>query len=530
MLVARRTLLPPIHRLLSSHNISLGMVLSWLVVAGLSLWCVSLSPLLALLVAALGAAALGWDHARKFQHSFMSFDSVGQFYQIVPRSARTDLFWHWLVVGVIGVNFLWYFVKDQPFPAGMVVLFVILVLRWRFTGTFLQASPLNFPIFLLAAMTTLSCVVFSVNPGATLPKFYGLLFGLLFYFEAAYGVQLPGNLVYWVLVLYGFGLLIAGLGLLGIGEFPDELFNLSQLRQIMPHATLVLPRTPGGLHPNLVSGVLIFLLPLFALFWRSDIFRGLPYARLFRWLASATFLITAVLLLLAQSRGALSACVIIAVALYFALRKQYRRAALVVAGSLLILILLFFFGYFEKLALLLGVQRSPAVNLSSFTWRELFWKLGFTMIKAFPLKGIGTGAFDYVALTMYRKQYPGWILNTPGNWFPHVHNTWLQVAIDLGIPGFIAYVALLSVTAWIAWRAFVLAHDMDGISTAQVQRLILGLAAGLLAHQFFGLTDVVYLGAKPGIIMWIILGILTGVYLRSQTAQRSVLAAASKSP
>lgn len=37
--------------------------------------------------------------------------------------------------------------------------------------------------------------------------------------------------------------------------------------------------------------------------------------------------------------------------------------------------------------------------------------------------------------------------------------------------------------------------------------------AGLLAHQVFGLTDAFMLGAKPGIVMWILMGLITGMYL-----------------
>ncbi|MFQ5343985.1 MAG: hypothetical protein ACE5F6_20785 [Anaerolineae bacterium] len=40
-----------------------------------------------------------------------------------------------------------------------------------------------------------------------------------------------------------------------------------------------------------------------------------------------------------------------------------------------------------------------------------------------------------------------------------------------------------------------------------------GPAAGLLAHQIFGLTDAFMLGAKPGIVMWILMGLITGLYL-----------------
>jgi len=35
----------------------------------------------------------------------------------------------------------------------------------------------------------------------------------------------------------------------------------------------------------------------------------------------------------------------------------------------------------------------------------------------------------------------------------------------------------------------------------------------MLAHQIFGLTDAFLLGTKPGVVMWMIMGLVTGLYL-----------------
>ena len=41
---------------------------------------------------------------------------------------------------------------------------------------------------------------------------------------------------------------------------------------------------------------------------------------------------------------------------------------------------------------------------------------------------------------------------------------------------------------------------------------VLGLGGGLLAHMLYGLTDAVALGAKPGFMFWMLLGLITGLY------------------
>ena len=38
--------------------------------------------------------------------------------------------------------------------------------------------------------------------------------------------------------------------------------------------------------------------------------------------------------------------------------------------------------------------------------------------------------------------------------------------------------------------------------------MAVGLGAGLLAHLLFGMTDAVALGAKPGILFWMLLALI----------------------
>jgi hypothetical protein len=71
----------------------------------------------------------------------------------------------------------------------------------------------------------------------------------------------------------------------------------------------------------------------------------------------------------------------------------------------------------------------------------------------------------------------------------------------------VAYVALWAAFVRTAWRVYTWAPD-EG-----TRRILLGIAAGLLAHQIFGLTDAFMLGTKPGIVMWLLMGIVTGMYL-----------------
>ena len=144
--------------------------------------------------------------------------------------------------------------------------------------------------------------------------------------------------------------------------------------------------------------------------------------------------------------------------------------------------------------------------LSSYEFRLTVWHAALQVLQAFPLSGAGIGTFDTVVRFLFPHLYPASPYNPSVN-ITHAHNELLQVAIDLGIPGFVAYVAMLATFARTARRAYAWAPD------DRMKRLILGLGAGMLAHQIFGLTDAFLLGTKPGVVMWIIMGLVTGLYL-----------------
>jgi len=67
---------------------------------------------------------------------------------------------------------------------------------------------------------------------------------------------------------------------------------------------------------------------------------------------------------------------------------------------------------------------------------------------------------------------------------------------------------LLAASVRTACRAYIWAPN------EWTKRLILGLGAGMLAHQVFGLTDAFLLGTKPGVVMWMLMGLITGLYLK----------------
>jgi putative inorganic carbon (HCO3(-)) transporter len=99
----------------------------------------------------------------------------------------------------------------------------------------------------------------------------------------------------------------------------------------------------------------------------------------------------------------------------------------------------------------------------------------------------------------------------------HAHNIFLQTALDLGLPGLCAYLALLGVALANC------VHIAGG--TSPVRRdVALALAANIAAVHLFGLTDAVPLGAKVGLLFWFTLGLLAALYVREHEARAIVVA------
>jgi putative inorganic carbon (HCO3(-)) transporter len=122
------------------------------------------------------------------------------------------------------------------------------------------------------------------------------------------------------------------------------------------------------------------------------------------------------------------------------------------------------------------------------------------------------GTFDRVV----PLRYPYILLAGAELAIPHAHNLFLQVAVDLGIPGLIAFTALLAVVLSAALRA---ARTWVGERDLALQAA--GLGAGMAAVLVHGLVDAAVWGTKPAIILWAIMGLTMAhaAVIRQKTAE-----------
>jgi putative inorganic carbon (HCO3(-)) transporter len=122
-------------------------------------------------------------------------------------------------------------------------------------------------------------------------------------------------------------------------------------------------------------------------------------------------------------------------------------------------------------------------------------------IRDFPFTGMGLNVFRKALPALYTV-YP-----IPRDVdFVHAHNHLLQAAIDLGLPGLIAYLALwwgAAYALFAAWRA---------TADPYLRAVSIGLGAGWVAEFMYGLTDVITFGAKLGIFFWFALVLAISLY------------------
>ena len=88
----------------------------------------------------------------------------------------------------------------------------------------------------------------------------------------------------------------------------------------------------------------------------------------------------------------------------------------------------------------------------------------------------------------------------------HAHNHLIHTAAELGIPGLVAYLAILIGAGYMCIMVWKKRKDEF------MRMAVLGLGAGQVAHFLFGMGDSIPLGAKTGVLFWVSLALITGIY------------------
>ncbi len=161
-----------------------------------------------------------------------------------------------------------------------------------------------------------------------------------------------------------------------------------------------------------------------------------------------------------------------------------------------------------------GETTGGSTAVESFSGRTAVWERAIYAVRDFPLTGMGMNNFPAVMLTFYPP-----IAFRNASDITHAHNQLLIMGTDLGLPGLIAYAALLlgmGVMLWQCWRQG--SKRPEGL-------LALGFGASLLAFELFGLFDGIGLGEKPAVFFWFLMGLSGALYhlVQSSTLPKSAI-------
>lgn len=366
-------------------------------------------------------------------------------------------------------------------------------------------TPLNLPILVLLVMAGVSLLAtFDVRVSAG--KVAGLAIGTGVFWAVTRWIDTRARLDTALTVFVVTGATLAAVGLLAV-NWIDKFPMFSAVIASLPRAIRGLPGAERGVHPNEVAGCLVLFVPLQIAFLVERTRRRTAVRRSKRIaLEDSVHMLALVLttgtLALTQSRGAWAGLVVAAVAfLVWHNRTTRTIAAVCVAGVL-------------ALALQLGpprvidftISQSGPGMASNVSGRRELWSRALDGIRDFPFTGMGMNVFRKAMPVLYPTS-----LTTTDIDVAHAHNHLLQAALDLGIPGLIAYLSIWMIAA-------ALLVSVYRRSPERMDRAIAGgVGAGLIAHFTFGMTDAVALGSKGGVVFWLTLAIAVAVHRVSVT-------------
>lgn len=381
-------------------------------------------------------------------------------------------------------------------------------------------TPFNGALLLFCLTIPVAASV-SAMPELTLPKLTGLILGLAAF--RVIGFSATGRRGFAV----AFGVFaVAGAGMWALGLLGMRLGILAPLVDRLPAGLVSLPGAPDqGINPNQLAGVLVLYLPfLLALAVLAVRTRRILAALLLAF-AGAAGLAT---LVMTQSRagwiglavgGAALAVLVVAAGAHTRLKR-----ALLVAGGVILVAGLIAGAVFipQRLGAASTAQNAQQVGATlqqlSLDARLEIWSRALYALQDFPFTGVGLGTFRRVVDLLYPL-----FLVPPDADIGHAHNIFLQVGVDLGLGGLVAYVGLLFVAGVTAWET---ARSGGGAR----RLLALGLAASLIGLHVYGLADALALGSKPGLALWMVFGLIAALRSKERAPEAAPVNASRRSP
>jgi putative inorganic carbon (HCO3(-)) transporter len=369
-------------------------------------------------------------------------------------------------------------------PAFFVIV-VIWLCRWVAKGTLTISTPADVPIVLIVLMASAGFFT-SVDAASSLAGLWRILLGVAVFYGLVNAVRGEAQLRWLPPIVIGSSLALAVISLIGTQWDAVRLFRLPQVYEHLP--TLIRDiEDQNAFNPRIMGMALATLFPVplaLLLFGRSQRYRVL---------AGITVLVMGVTLLLTQS---LQGAVGVGCALLF-MGACWNRWILVCVPLLLGVVLLGLGVYGPQQAANALLSLDHPLGIAAVLRLDM-WSRALAMIRDMPYTGIGLDTFPVIQTNFYT----GLLLGPE----PHAHNLFLQIALDVGIPGLFAFLWIALGLGYAAFKAYPRCEDPD------LRALLLGGVGGAVSYVASGFLDTIWT-AKPSVLMWFVLGFVATLSL-----------------
>ena len=341
----------------------------------------------------------------------------------------------WILALAPSILFPGRFWTEELHPFLVLLLFLFWPIRLLAYKRWTLRTPLAWPLALILFGLPLNVGV-SIDPARTWQATGYLLFGICLYFAVINWLPFrrqPNDLGKVVLAI-GFGLTLLGPLVIGVDTVP-----WLQATGIQLPLGVVGQQIGERVNANVLAGSLVLFLPYWCalmLFAHRLPIKSRRKNRTKSWglfiVACLLLLLTAGVLSFTASRGGyvavVCACLLLVCLRWPQLGKFVPLLLLAIGAAI-------YWAGFQPILETIAADD----KLGGLDGRIEIWQRGLLLWRDFTWTGIGIGLFGAVV----PRLYPYFSVAT--NDVPHVHNLFLQVGIDLGLLGAVAYIGMLVV-------------------------------------------------------------------------------------
>ena len=155
---------------------------------------------------------------------------------------------------------------------------------------------------------------------------------------------------------------------------------------------------------------------------------------------------------------------------------------------------------------------------SEWSNRMPLYRSAFAIFRDYPALGAGIGMFEKV---LHRpkyelpKDYP-----VPKELNLHAHNTYLEVAAEMGIAGLFTFLWIFAVFFTMAWH-WTRGSTGSGSPKNENHAIFLGLAGSIVAMLIFAFgTTIITVGITVSSYFWFLMGLAAGLFAREEPAPK----------